>query len=419
MRVFTISEREKNTYKTIDSISKANNLERRLMAFTALAEGKLPLGYVNLDLARLLDYDQYQGTRLGAGLETSRKLMKSVTLGGYFAWSTRDKESKYGGYARLWIAKEYGMKLDLRYQQDVMERGGYAFQKDGFSLNSTSLYRHLFIRNMDRQRLAEATFSFNVRSNMKFALIGNFQRIGLTEDYRFSSGSEEEPIKFVDEFDLAETSLELSWNIAEKVMQIGTQRISKGTKWPRLVIKATKGWRGIYTSQFKYLRLNAEIQQDIQIRGLGKLTWMLTGGLTNGNVPLFLLHTPPATGLKWNLAVTNSFETMAPSAFYHDKQASLFLRMNFNAFKTKAKWNEPQFGLHHALGFGTLSNISSHSFEVHPMDKGYSEFGAYINGLLVNKFTALGIGGFYHYGAYANKDWKQNIVPKISLSISF
>jgi hypothetical protein len=131
------------------------------MALTALTEGKLPMGYVNLDLTRLLDYDQYEGTRFGAGLETSRKLMKSASFGGYFAWSTRDKEWKYGGNARLWIAKEYGMKLELRYQQDVMERGGYYFQKDGFSLNSTSLYRHLFIRNMDRQRLAEAAFSFN------------------------------------------------------------------------------------------------------------------------------------------------------------------------------------------------------------------------------------------------------------------
>jgi len=417
LREFSITNREKNTYRLIDSISKENHLERRLMALTALTEGKLPMGYVNLDLTRLLNYDQYEGTRFGAGLETSRKLMKSASFGGYFAWSTRDKEWKYGGNARFWIAKEYGMKLDLRYQQDVMERGGYYFQKDGFSLNSTSLYRHLFIRNMDRQRLAEAAFSFNVRSNMKFALIGNFQRIDLTEDYRFWHVSKNTGM-YIQHFDLAETSLELSWNIKEKVMQLGTQRISKGTKWPRLVIKATKGWKGVYSSQFKYMRYNVEIQQDIQIRGLGKLSWMLAGGLTDGDVPLFMMQTPAATGLKWNLTVTNSFETMVPSAFYHDKQASWFVRMNFNAIKTKASWNEPQIGLHHAVGFGTLANASSHSFEVHSMNKGYSEAGIYVNGLFQNNFTAFGIGGFYRYGYYADKDWKKNIVPKICLTMS-
>ncbi len=417
LREFSITDREKNTYRLIDSVSRENHLERRLMALTALTEGKLPMGYVNLDLMRLLDYDQYEGTRFGAGLETSRKLMKSASFGGYFAWSTRDKEWKYGGNARFWIAKEYGMKLDLRYQQDVMERGGYYFQKDGFSLNSTSLYRHLFIRNMDRQRLAEAAFSFNVRSNMKFALIGNFQRISLTEGYRFWHVAKNIGT-YIQDFDLAETSLEVSWNIGEKVMQLGTQRISKGTKWPRLVVKATKGWKGVYSSEFKYIRLNAEVQQDIQIRGLGKFSWMLAGGMTDGNVPLFLMQTPATTGLKWNLAVVNSFETMAPSAFYHDKQASFFVRMNFNAFKTKAAWNEPQIGLHHAVGFGTLNNVSDHSFEVHSMDKGYNEAGIYLNGLFQNNFTAFGIGGFYRYGYYADSDWKKNIVPKICLSMS-
>lgn len=430
LRVYSITDKERNTYRTIDSLSKANHLERRVMALTALADGKVPLGYLNLDLTRILDYDQYQGTRFGLGLETSKKAMKFATLGGYYAWSTRDKESKYGGYARIWFAKEYGVKLDLRYQQDVAERGGYSFQKDGFSLNSTSFYRHLFIRNMDRQRLAEAIFSFNVRSNMKFSLIGNFQRISFTEGYQFKSPIDLMITNNISGCDLAETGAEFSWNIAEKVMQLGTQRISKGTKWPRIVVKVKRGWKGFYTSQFDYTRLNAEIQQDIQIRGLGKISWMLSGGLTNGRVPLFLMQTPQATGLNWNLAetsvppggvpvaVANSFETMAPSSFYHQRQAALFLRMNFNALKTKAKWNEPQFGLHHALGYGTNNGSMNHSFTIAAMDKGYTEAGVFINGLYLNGFTAVGIGGFYRYGYYADKDWKKNVVPKLCLTVS-
>ncbi|MEY4605191.1 MAG: hypothetical protein RIT43_2483 [Bacteroidota bacterium] len=418
LRVFRITEKEKNTYTFIDSVSKANHLDRRLKALTALAEGKLPFGYVNLDLTRLLDFDQYQEARFGAGLETSRKAMKFATVGGYYAWSTRDKESKYGGYARIWMAKELGVKLDLRFQQDVFERGGYSFQKDGFSLNSTSLYRHLFIRNMDRQRLAEAVFSFNIRSNMKFSLIGNFQRISFTEGYRYYPSGNLLPNTFISECDLAETGLEISWNIAEKVMQLGEQRISKGTKWPRIVVKVTKGLKGVYSSQFEYTRINAEIQQDIALRGLGKLTLMFSGGVTDGEVPLFLLQTPHATGLKWNLATGNTFETMPPSMFYNQRQVASFVRMNFYAFKTRAKWNEPQIGLHHAIGIGSGNNSLNHSFSIASMDKGYAEAGLYINGLFVNGFSAFGIGGFYNYGAYANPDWKKNIVPKLSLTMN-
>jgi hypothetical protein len=78
VRQYGISDKEKRTYEMIDSLSAANNLDRRLKAFKVLSEGKIPMGYFNLDLNRLLDYNLYEGLRLGGGLETSRKLMKPV-----------------------------------------------------------------------------------------------------------------------------------------------------------------------------------------------------------------------------------------------------------------------------------------------------------------------------------------------------
>jgi hypothetical protein len=104
--------------------------------------------------------------------------------------------------------------------------------------------------------------------------------------------------------------------------------------------------------------------------------------------------------------------------FYNQRQVASFVRMNFYAFKTRAKWNEPQIGLHHAIGIGSGNNSLNHSFSIASMDKGYTEAGLYINGLFVNGFSAFGIGGFYNYGAYANPDWKKNIVPKLSLTMN-
>jgi hypothetical protein len=418
MRVYSITDQEKRTYEMVDSLSKAEKLDQRLVALKALTEGKIPLGNFNLDLARLLNYNLYEKYRFGFGLETSKKLMKFATVGGYFAWATRDKEFKYGGYSTFHLNRKNGVKLNLRYQQDLLERGGHSFQKDVFTLNNTSMYRQFFITNMDRQRLGEISLSGNIRSNMKITLIANYQRIWLTEDYLYFPWNDVYPLSPTDGFDLAETSIEFTWNIRENVMMLGDQRISKGTRWPKLQFKYTKGHKGIFESDFSYDRLMAEIQQDIPIRGLGKFTWTLAGQHTEGNVPLTLLHVGNGTGRNWNLDVPNTFQTMAPSEFYNESQFAFYTRMNFNAFKTKAKWNEPQIALHHAIGYGENNSPDGHSLVFETMEKGYYEGGLILNGIMTTKFYGIGVGGFYRYGSYSNADWKKNIVPKITLTVN-
>lgn len=417
LRHYKITDKEIRTYEIIDSVSKVYKFDKKLIALTAFMEGKIPLGYFNLDITRILNYNMYEGYRFGAGLETSRKLMKKATIGGYYGWATKDKESKYGGYSTIHIYKKRGIKLDLRYQQDLLERGGYSFQKDLFALNTYSLFRSFYIRNMERQRLGEVALSGNVRSNMKISLIGNYQRIWYTEGYRFyPSGTSAEPA--MTQVDLAETSLEYIWNIREKVMLLGDKRVSKGTKFPRLKLKVTKGWKGWMEADYDYTRIFAEVQQDILIRGVGKFIWTLNAGQTIGEVPLFLMHVGNGTARNWIPSVENTFESMKISEFYHTKQIGLFTRLNFNAFKTKAKWNEPQFCLHHAIGYGEMNLKNQHSVSFRSMDKGFFEGGIALNNLLVSGTSGFGIAAFYRYGYYSDADWRKNIVPKITVTFN-
>lgn len=411
LRKYAITDKEVRTYNMLDSLSKEEKFDQKLEMLTSLLEGKLPLGNFNLDLTRLINYNLYEGYRFGAGLETSKKMMKNVMIGGYYGWATRDKESKFGGYSTIHLYKKRGLKLNLRYQQDLIERGGFTFQKDVFTLNSTSLSRQFFIQNMERQRLGEIVLSGNIRSNMKVSLIGNYQRIWYTDDYVYLP-SEKTNI------DLAETSIEFTWNIREKVMQLGNIRVSKGTKFPKIMLKATKGWKGWMESDYDYLRFQAEIQQEVLVRGTGKFIWTIIGSQTVNDVPLFLMQRGNGTGRPWNLSTANTFETMAPSEFFHTKQAALFTRFDFNPFKTKAKWNEPQFCFHHAIGYGEMNLKDQHSVSFKSMDKGFFEGGVILNNVLVSGFTGIGIAAFYRYGEYSDSDWKKNIMPKIAVSFN-
>jgi len=108
---------------------------------------------------------------------------------------------------------------------------------------------------------------------------------------------------------------------------------------------------------------------------------------------------------------------MLPSEFYQQRQAALFTRLTFYSIKTGKKWTQPQFALHHALGYGDMAHKEYHSTSFKTMDKGFFEGGLVINNLLTSNISGIGIGVFYRYGAYANSDWKMNLIPKLTATI--
>ncbi len=411
LRKYEISDKEKETYRVVDSVGKAMHFDRFLAVFKILAEGKVPLGkYINLDLQRLISFRNYEGYRLGAGLETSQKLIKNFQIGGYFGWGARDKEWKYGGHATIHLNKKKGIRFDLKYQQDLLERGGTSFHEN-FSLISNNLYRQFFISQMDRQRLGELTFSWDVKSNIELKVIGSYQRLWFTQDYSYLKLS-------MNELDVAASGVELTWNILEKSMMIGTRKVSLGKKFPQIRVKAVRGWKGIAESDIDYLRLNAEISHTTRIGTIGKLTWRIAGAKVIGDVPLALTFNGDGTRQFWNISVPNTFETMSAGSFYTTDQVSLFTRFMFRAIKTKATWNEPRLGLHHAIGFGKFTNREDHQLTFETMDKGFYEAGLIFDGILTTSTASIGLGAFYRYGYYSNSDWKQNIVPKVVFSLA-
>lgn len=415
-RVDALTEKEKRTYHVVDSVAKEANFDKKLTALMALATGKIRLNKFNLPLDRILDYNIYEGVRLGAGLETSELLMKNITIGGYFGWGTRDKDWKYGGYTKFDISKRNGFDVTLTYQQDLLHRGGNVFTKKGFNLSNTEAYARLFRTFMERQRLAEIKIGYEPLGNLKLYVSGNYQRVEFTKGYQYS------PIDtsyfFGTKVDLAETSLEVQWNIRERVMLLGDMRMPQPSGYPKLAAKITKGWKGIAESQMDYVRLNFKISQDVRSLRFGEFNWTLLAAQTFGDVPLFLKQNAIGTRQDWNISTANAFETVFPGEFYHDRQAALFFRYGFPTIKTKAKWNEPQFILHHGIGVGDFKNRLEHSQTFGTMENGLFEAGLILNGILTQNTISIGVGAFYRYGYYANVNELKNIVPKISLKMA-
>lgn len=417
LRKYDLTEKEIRTNEKVDSIVAEHDLEKRLDFLRELGKAKLRLGYVSIPLDRLFSFNQYEGYSLGAGLETSSKVSKRFVLGGYARWGTRDKEWKYGGYSTLVFSPKRSTKLDLLYSQDLLERGGRKFDQTFFDINNPDIISRFFVKQMERQRIAEVAFSTDIKANMNLRLIGNYQRIEFTEKYLFTP-ADTNVYSHPNKVDLAEIGMEAKWNIGEKYMLLGQTKVSQGLKYPSIRVKVMRGISGIAESKYDYWRMNADISQKISVRDYFTLNLRLTADKTIGDVPLFLLHNGKGTRIDWMVDAENTFQTMFAGSFYSREQIAFFTRLKFKAFHTKAKWNEPRIGLHHALGFGDFNNRTDHQLDFSTMEKGYFEAGMTLDNLIIlNKVSGLGIGVFYKYSATADPNWKKNVVPKITFNL--
>lgn len=414
------TDKEKTTYLVWDTLARESNLDRFVEGIKILSTGKIPIKKINIPIRQIMSFNQYEGYRLGAGLETNRRLSKVFRVGGYFAYGFRDEAWKWGGDFDLTLYKRREVKLSLLYADDVFERGGVDFRKDNFDLTSESSYRDLYLNTFDRQRKASIGLSGLITPNLKVQMVGNYRRIHILNDYAFSpTGLNLE--EGSNGFDIAETGVIATWNLFEKVMMLGDQRVSLGTKYPKFTFKAMKGLDNIFGGEYDYYRLNFEVEQDFSIRGFGKLSFASKSGLTQGNVPLVMQHVYHASRAdNFGITVPNTFETMFPAEFFSDRFSSLFMRMTFLPFKNKTSWTEPQISIHSAAGYGAMDNRTDHlNVDFSVPDKGFFESGLILDNLLMWGFNGFGAGVFYRYGEYAFPEWKDNFVIKASLKFNF
>ena len=93
-RTDSLTTREKMTYDKIDSVGKKYKLDQKLNVFTGLIKGDLRVGNVDFDGIRFIQYNDYEGLRLGAAAKLNEKFNKYISPDAYFAYGIKDKAWK-------------------------------------------------------------------------------------------------------------------------------------------------------------------------------------------------------------------------------------------------------------------------------------------------------------------------------------
>ncbi|MEI7725201.1 MAG: DUF5686 family protein [Bacteroidota bacterium] len=419
-RVDSLSRKDRQTYKVLDSVGKANNFDKMAKTLQTLLTGRIPWGPIDIDINRFLNYNTYEGLVLGAGIHTNDRLSDWFKIGGFYQYAFGASTSKYGGDVSFLVSRRHDVTLAASGFYDLVESGGLSYPNDYESILSGN-FRQLMIKKLDRTQSFNFSLGFRAMKYVLFSFgISNDFKKSTTYDLATNEGS---AVLLQDQFRFTTVTAGFKWAYGEKFIQTTKNKISLGTKFPIVWVEYTRGIKNFLGGEFDYDRFDLKIRKTFNIKYLGKLTVQLNGGYVDQPIPACNLYYAPASYRMFTLYAPNSFGTMRSNEFLSNKYASIYLYHDFGylLFKGK-KWFHPEFALSQNIGFGWLDNPEKYAriiIDPKVMNLGYYESGLLINNLINLKVYTIGIGAFYRWGPYSFDNMGDNFAYKISMIFPF
>lgn len=417
-RVDSLNAKELETYRVIDSIGKAQHIDRTITSFETLLTGYLPGRYFNFDIMKFIDYNKYEGFRFGLGGRTTQNVSKLFAWDGYFAYSLKDKAFKYGTGLTVNILPEKEIGVRFLYRHDVNESGGIQY-KETWNMTGSAFIRNYMVEVMDITSEAEVSIGFRAIRFLTGNLYLRRSRIILSNDYGYII-SEGNPQISLTQFDYTETGLQLRYAYNETFMKTPRgNKFSLGTNYPVVYLNVAKGLT-IFGGSYPYYRTELKLTKTFKTRSMGETHVALEAGMVTRDVPYSKLYIGPGSYRKFTVEAEASFGTMRLNEFLSDRFFSVFIKHDFGnlLFKPDGRFR-PEFVLVHNMGFGSLKWKNYHDHVVfNTMEKGYFEVGLLINNILRIQLLRYGLGIFYRYGPYAFPKTIDNLAFKLTLQLN-
>ncbi len=417
----TLNDKEKETYRFIDSVGTANHLDRRIQVINSLVTGSVPIKFIDWDLAKFLLYNDYEGLRLGLALRTNHKISKYANIGGYFAYGLKDKAFKYGYNLNITFSKKYQAGLDLSFKQDVEAASGISFFEEQ-RLLINKRYSNLFVNRYDSVAKYEARFYTRALKHFKFHLFGNYQVRESFKNYIYRFPLSENVTLLDQAFTMAEYGMEFKMAINEKFIETPFGLISKGTIWPTLSFRYTRGLSGFKNSEYDYHRYILRTEKVFSSLRWGTATLALSAGKVTGETPYHLLFNPTGTYKpiqRITIYSVDGFETMRNNEFLLSEFASLHFKYRFAQPIFKGPKFRPYFSVTTTSLIGQLRSSENHeNLGFTSINKPYTESGILIDNILHSGISSIGVGAFYRWGEHSLPTFIENLAIKISIALS-
>ncbi len=408
-----LNAKEVRTYRVIDSLGAVLHLDKTL-AFTAkLPSGKVPIGFLDLDLKRLFNWNDYENVRLGLGLQTNERIVKWMSIGGWGGYGFADKKWKYGAFAEFYADryKEFAFKAD--YSDDINDPGRIRMNTE---LDKNYLNAYLL------QRVDETkTITLSVKRRFGYLgleLAGRQQAILPRYKYNLLYDGAN-----YSTFTANEVSLAFRYAYAERTAPFFSSYYSLGSKYPVWYGKITTG--GISTSasdpgsslgpvHIPYTQVVTAVVWHKHINRVGFEHFLVEGGKSWSGSSLPLSKLFAGNGYNYDsksflsLYTFGGLMTMLPYGYYTDQFVNVIYRHDFDwkLYKIENKDTKlssaPNICLQYNLLYGTLAHPEAQQYVNFTVpSNGYHEAGLLLNNILRTVYAnlyylTLNAGYFYH-----------------------
>lgn len=403
--------RSQKTYVLLDSIAIKKRLERRLRMGRKIINGFLPITIFDLDLRKIISYNNYEGFRLGIGGITNEHFSKKYRIEGYSAYGTKDGIFKYKLGIATRIGKFSNTWIGGSYTDDVREIASTSFAVDKSifkiydprPINISTFYNYVSWKGFLETKIIPKTESVWLFSQTivepKFNYIYNLNG------------------KLYKNYTMTTAMVSLQWNPFSDYMQTPIGRIEIEKRFPKFTFQYTQSLSKICNNDFDFSKIDFKTEYEIKSLNGQKTNFLFQAGYALGNVPLtHLYNTSPNNITKENIiqritfAGRNSFETMFFNEFFSNKFASLQFKHSFDRVVLFKKI-KPSFVFVSRMVWGNLEKPEQHiGLNYKTLDKGFFESGIEFNQI----YKGIGLTAFYRYGPNQLSKFEDNIAIKLS-----
>ena len=417
-RMDSITIKEMNTYRIIDSLSEKAKIEKLVYSFGKLALGRLPIGKLDLDITRLFARNEYEGSRIGLGFFTNDSLSQYYSVGAWMGYGLQDKVMKFGGSFTLYPWKGKDNWLRFAAENDYQNTGNISIHPD----IDRDVYRNWLISQADH--IKEYRLTAHTQAGY-WELEGN----GLKQDIEtFYANQFVFDGKNLQHFKKSEAGLTLRYAYGEKRVPVFGYYFSTTTKYPRLFLRSAIGNTNATGYSANYITALAAIDFTKRINRWGNDRWRIEAGILRSfdKEPIprsFLMASKGFARDAINFYGWGGFLTMHAYDFYNDAFVSVLYKHDFDKFLWNLRFSKPFVSIAHNMTYGNLeSNTKTANINIAAPVSGYHESGLILNQLLQKNiynvsYLYLNIGAFYHWTS--SFDWGNNGVFVIGVSAGF
>lgn len=403
-RTDSLTNRESATYTNIDQFVKKHNFDKKISLVTNLMKGNWRIGMVDLDLTKILDYNKYEGLRLGTGAKLNEKFSKTYSPDAYFGYGFKDHTWKYGVGLDFKLSQKRTSIFRIDYVDDVSAVGKFSRNLWSKFANMEDFISYAYNGNFYHYKGFGTSFEYDISNSLTGKISVKRQNQEAKFNYQYQN--------FANDFTDFSTTLTLKYSPNDKNMMTPGGKLTFEKKYPQFFVNYEKGSK-LFGGNMDYQRFDVFAEHQFRTK-MGVTNFKIFGGISSGTAPIWKNFEIAGTTdfysenvwSKISLPSNFTFTTMPSARYYADQFAGFFVMQKLPfRFKTLGK-KFSSLDLEYKSAIGNFKNPEFHHFDFEVLNHYYQEAGLMWNRFLGSSYS---VGFYYRLGYYQSPNFKDNL----------